>query len=155
MSTRKHSPRTRGYRPETDALEERQLLSAVVSGMDSEGDTWTLRLIGPGQISVVKQPGPNGQPGTLDSATDIQSITIGGTNPLTSRLVGTVTKVGAGSDGRVFFQDMTELSGQSQSQAALGYGLLAIDMPNFWLANTTTQATAEASTPYRAGNQHP
>ncbi len=147
MSTWKHSPRTRGFHPETDALEDRQLLSAVVSGMDSKGDAWTLRLMGPGQISVVKQPDSSGSPGSLDSATDINTITIAGTNPLTSKLVGVVTKVGAGSDGRVFFQTMTQLHGVSEQQSSTGYGILAINMPNFWLANTTTQATAATTTP--------
>src|SRR5437660_6876756 len=109
MSTRKHSPRTRAFRPEADNLEDRQLLSAVVTGTDSKGDAWTLRLIGPGSINVLKQPTTaGGQPAALTSATDISTITIAGTDPTKSRLVGTVVK-GANSDGKVFFQTMNEL----------------------------------------------
>ena len=137
MSTRKHLPRTRGFRPETDALETRQLLSTVVSGIDSKGDAWTLRMIGPGQFSVIKQNGSDGKPTALSAATDISSITIGGTDPLSSKLVGVVTKKGANSDGRVFFQTLSQLPGRSEQFGAAGYGMLSIDMPDFWLGNTT------------------
>ena len=137
MSTRKQSPRTRAFRPEADALESRQLLSAVVTGSDSKGDTWTLRLIGPGQLTVVKQNGANGSPAPLNSATDIAKIIIGGTNPQTSRLVGTVNTVGKGSDGRVFFENLTETPSVSEKLQGSGLGLLSIDMPNFWLADTS------------------
>ena len=140
MSTRKHSPRTRGFRPETDALETRQLLSSVVSGIDSKGDAWTLRLIGPGQISVIKQNGSDGKPAALASATDINSITIGGTDPLTSRVVGVVTRKGANSDGRVFFQTLNQLPGRSEHLSATGFGVLAVDIPGFWLGDTTPAA---------------
>lgn len=147
MSTRKHSPRNRGFRPETSALEDRQLLSGVVSGMDSKGDAWTLRLIGPGQISVIKQVGADGNPAPLDSATDIDTITIGGTDPLKSRLVGVVTKTGANSDGRVFFQNFKQLVGRSEQFGTAGYGILSIDMPDFWLGNTTPIDTTGTTSP--------
>jgi hypothetical protein len=146
MSTRNHSPRSRGFRPEANTLEGRQLLSAVVSGMDSKGDAWTLRLLGPGTLNVVKQPDASGNPAALDSATDIHTITIGGTNPLTSRVVGTVTPA-AGSDGRVFFQRLTQIPSSSEQFSGSGLGLVSIDMPNFWLGNTTpstSTATHEA-----------
>jgi len=136
MSTRKHSPRTRGFRPEADALETRQMLSGVVSGFDSKGDAFTLRLVGPGALSVVKQDGPDGKPPALSSATDINTITIGGTDPTRSRLTGTVVK-GANSDGRVFFQQMIGLPARSVQFPSAGLGLVSINMPNFWLGNTT------------------
>ena len=146
MSTRKHTTRNRGFRPETDALESRRLLSAVVSGTDTKGDAWTLRLIGPGAISVTKQNGADGSPGALTSATDINTITVAGTDPQRSRLVGTVTK-GAGSDGRVFFQNLLELPARSERFPGSGTGLLAIDIPNFWLGNTTPTGSTPSSTP--------
>lgn len=139
MSTRKHTPQTRGFRPEADDLESRQLLSGVVTGMDSKGDAFTLRLTGPGSLSVVKQNGPDAKPAALNSATDIATITIGGTDPISSRLVGTVQK-GANSDGRVFFENLTGLAARSEQFPSAGQGILSIDMPNFWLAKTTTAA---------------
>jgi hypothetical protein len=150
MATRNHSQRSRGFRPEADVLEDRQLLSALVSGTDAQGDTWTLRLVGPGTVSVVKQADPTtGQPAALDSATDIESITIGGTNPLTSRLIGVVHKgSNPDSDGRVFFQTMNGLPSFSQQYAGGGLGLLSIDMPDFWLGNTTpTDSTTPPASP--------
>lgn len=142
MSTRNHTPRNRGFRPETDALETRQLLSGVVSGMDSKGDAWTLRLTGPGTINVLKQNDASGNPAPLNSATDIRTITFGGTNPQTSRLVGTVVK-GANSDGRVFFQALTQLPARSEKFPGSGLGLLSISMPNFWLGNTAPVASTD------------
>lgn len=150
MSTRKHSQRNRGFRPETDALETRQLLSAVVSGKDANGDSWTLRMLGPGQISVLKQNDLNGKPGTLDSLTDIQTITIGGTNPATSKLIGVVTSKGANSDGRVFFQNFNQLPARSLEFGTGGFGILSIDMPQFWLGNTTPLAQSTVTTPTAA-----
>ncbi len=146
MWTRKRTPVNRGFRPEADVLECRQMLSAVVSGTDSKGDTWSLRLVGPGTLSVVKQNGADGTPAALTSATDISTITIAGTNPLTSRLVGNVT-AGPNSDGRVFFQNMTQLANRSEKYTGSGDGLLSIDMPNFYLGNTTPAGTAPTSTP--------
>ena len=147
MSTRKHSPRTRGFRPDTDALETRQLLSSVVSGIDAQGDAWTLRLIGPGQVSVVKQNDSSGNPTALTAATDIDTITIGGTAPLTSKLVGVITKHGANSDGRIYFQNLRQLPGRSEQFGAAGYGILAIDMPDFWLGNTTPSVVSTTPSP--------
>ncbi|GAC1475549.1 MAG: hypothetical protein NVSMB9_28310 [Isosphaeraceae bacterium] len=149
MSMRKQTPRTRGFRPEADNLEERQLLSAVVSGTDSKGDAWTLRLIGPGALSVVKQNGPDGKPAALNSPTDINTITIGGTDPTVTRLVGTVHK-GPMSDGRVFFQELVALPARSVKFSSTGLGMVSVDMPNFWLGNTTP--LAGRTTPPNAPN---
>ena len=64
-----------------------------------------------------------------------------------SRLVGKVTFVPTGSDGRVFFQQLT-----INNTGAYGHvdpnlvrpritapqnGIAAVDMPNFWLGNTS------------------
>ena len=147
MATRKPSPRLRALRPTAEDLESRQLLAAMVSGTDVDGDTWTLRLMGPGSLTVVKQNGPDGTPAPLNSQTEINSITVGGTNPLQSRLVGTVKK-GPNGDGKVFFNTFTELENHSEHLSGVGLGLLAITMPNFWLGNTTpTTSTATPVTP--------
>ena len=98
----------RALRPTAEDLESRQLLAAMVSGTDVDGDTWTLRLIGPGSLTVVKQAGADGNPAPLNSATEIDTITVAGTNPLSSQLVGTVKK-GPNGDGKVFFNTFDEL----------------------------------------------
>ena len=146
MSTRKHATPARAFRPEASDLESRRLLSGVVSGVDAKGDTWTLRLTGPGSLNVVKQDDSSGKPAALNSATDINTITIGGTDPTKSRLVGTVTSVAAGSDGRVFFQNLNELPSRSELFPSSGLGILSIDMPGFWLGNTTPSTSSSAST---------
>jgi hypothetical protein len=145
MSKRKPIPRKRAVQPGTELLEDRQLLSATVSGFDSAGDQWTLKLLGPGTLVVTKQNGADGNPAPLDSTTDINTITIGGTNPQQTRLIGTV-KPAAGSDGRVFFQNFVELANKSEGLTG-GDGPLSIDMPNFWLANTTPSGTTPTPTP--------
>lgn len=135
MSTRKPTTRNRALRPLAEYLEDRQLLSGVVSGTDIDGDQWVLQLIGPGSLVVAKQPGADGQPAPLNSQTQIKSITIGGLDPQKSRLVGQVTK-GPNGDGKVFFQQLDELPSKSQ-QLSGGNGPLSIAIPDFWLANTT------------------
>jgi hypothetical protein len=143
MAMRKHPSRFRAIRPSTEKLEERQMLSGVVSGVNSEGDAWQLTLTGPGIISVTKQPATaGGTPTSLSTPSEINSITIAGTDPLHSRLIGTVTPSGKG-DGRVFFQTFTEIQSRNQKGTG-GNGLLSIDMPNFWLG--LTAATAPTST---------
>jgi hypothetical protein len=141
MSTRKPSSRNRAFRPAADDLENRQLLSGMVSGVDADGDAWTLQLIGPGTLSVVKQNGSNGFPSPLNSPSEINTISIGGTDPTKSRLVGTVTKSATG-DGKVFFQNLTELPAHSEHFTGIGLGMVSINMPGFWLGNTTTPSTS-------------
>jgi hypothetical protein len=133
MATRKHSPRDRAFRPEANDLESRQLLSGVVSGTDIDGDTWTLRLVGPGSLSVTKQDNT-----ALTAQTEINTITIGGTDPLSSRLIGTIHKSATG-DGKVFFQNFNQLPGRSELFPSAGQAIFAINMPGFWLGNTTPQ----------------
>jgi hypothetical protein len=130
-------------------LESRQLLAAMVSGTDVDGDTWTLRLMGPGSLTVVKQNGPDGNPAPLNSQTEIDSIVVAGTDPLASRLVGTVRK-GPNGDGKVFFNTFDELPNRSEHFQAngqpLGLGLLGITMPGFWLGNTTPAGSTTTPT---------
>jgi hypothetical protein len=143
MAMRKHPSRFRAIRPSAEKLEERQMLSGIVSGVNSEGDAWQLTLTGPGVISVSKQPDASGNPTSLFSASEIDTITIAGTDPLHSRLVGTVTPSGKG-DGRVFFQTFNETTSRSDKGTG-GNGLLSIDMPNFWLGLTAATAPTSSS----------
>lgn len=138
MATRKHPSRFRAIRPSTESLEGRQLLSGVASGVDSRGNAFVLRLVGPGTIRVTKQPDASGDPTTLTDRTDIASITLAGTDPLATRLVGQVTPA-SGTDGRVFFQTLEDQSDRALNGTALN-GLLSIDMPNFWLGLTASAA---------------
>lgn len=138
MAMRKHPSRFRAIRPAAESLEHRQLLSGTVSGVNTEGDAWTLTLVGPGSIKVTKQPDANSNPTGLLDPSEISTITIFGTDPLASRLVGTVVPSGKG-DGRVFFQNLTEVTNQGLHGTG-GNGLLSIDMPQFYLGLTAQQA---------------
>lgn len=142
MSMRKDLGRSRALRPTAESLEMRQLLSTTVSGTDTAGDKWTLTLLGKGTLQVVKQTDPaTSSPGTLDSKTEINSITVAGTDPRSTRLIGTVVPA-AGSDGRVFFNSLKEIPNHSEI-AGVGLGMLAINMPDFYLGYT---ASAKATT---------
>jgi hypothetical protein len=136
MSTRR--ARSLTLRPALENLESRKLLSKTVSGTDADGDTWTLTLFGPGDVRVVNQTGSDGNPIPLGQPANIDTITIAGADPLSSRLVGHVTKSATG-DGKVFFQTMKELGGASEGTSA-NNGIHVIDMPNFWLGRTSTVA---------------
>jgi hypothetical protein len=116
------------------------MLSATVSGTDIDGDTWTLRVIGPGSLAVTKQNNAS-----LDSMTEINQITIGGAEPLVTRLIGHVTK-GPNGDGKVFFQSLNELPSGSERLSG-GQSLLSIVMPNFWLGNTTPTPSSTTTPP--------
>ena len=137
--------RPRTLRPSPEILETRQLLTVTktITGMDTDGDSWTLRLIGPGDLAVLKQPGADGTPGTLDSATQIDQISVGGADPLSTRLVGEVTP-GPGGDGRVYFDTLTEVGGRSLDVNA-NSGIQTIDMPGFWLGNTASTAISTSN----------
>jgi hypothetical protein len=139
MATRKASSRNRALLPTAEDLESRKLLSKVVSGTDIDGDTWTLRLIGPGSLNVTKQVDANGNPSPLNSTTQINKITIAGTDPLASRVIGRVHKATHG-DGKVFFQTL-EAIGTHSLELPSGLGLLSINMPAFWLGKTTPAGT--------------
>jgi hypothetical protein len=143
MSKRKHLGRSRALRPWAESLEGRQLLSATVSGTDTAGDQWTLTLKGHGTLQVLKQDDSSGNPAALDSNTEINSITVAGTDPMDSVLTGTV-KPAPGSSGRVFFNTLNEIVNKSD-KTGTGLGLQAINMPDFYLGYTgsSTPPTTE------------
>lgn len=141
MTTRRH--RSRALRPRPEGLESRRLLARTLTGVDVDGDSWVLRLVGPGDLRVIQQDGTDQQPVPLGQPGLIASITVAGANPSVTRLVGTVTR-GAGGDGRVFFQRLDELGGTGSGSGA-GVGLLAVDMPDFWLGQTGSGTTATDS----------
>ena len=66
MAMRKHPARFRAIRPAAENLEHRQLLSGTVTGVNTEGDAWTLTLVGPGSIKVTKQTDTAGNPTGLN-----------------------------------------------------------------------------------------
>src|SRR5271166_474325 len=114
MSTRKTKTLSRSVSPLAERLETRELLSSLstvptasVSGIDTKGAHWTLTLYGPGTINVVDKNGNAFSPATQFTPDDINTITVSGTVTSESRLVGKVTYVPSGSDGRVFFQQLT------------------------------------------------
>src|SRR4051812_42630063 len=112
MSTRKPSPHDRALRPRPEDLETRQLLATVLKGIDIDGDTWSLRMQGPGDVRVVNQLGSNEQPIPLGTAAQIDQITVAGTNAELSSLVGRVQK-GPNGDGKVFFKRLEALANRS------------------------------------------
>ena len=170
MSTRKtKTTNHRSVSPLAERLETRELLSSLstvptasVSGIDSKGDHWTLTLYGPGTLNVVDMNGNAFSPATQFTPDDINTITVSGTVTAESRLVGKVTFVPTGSDGRVFFQQLT-----INNTGAYGHvdpnlvrpritapqnGIAAVDMPNFWLGNTAGVVPASTSTsPFHTG----
>jgi hypothetical protein len=125
---------------EMDVLETREVLSQVISGVDIDGDTWFLRLIGPGTFRVINQPDSSGNDVPLGTPALIQSIEIAGTANLASRMVGEV-KQGPNGDGKVFFQSLSQFGGNSLAGTS-NNGLYAIDIPNFWLGITQSNQTA-------------
>src|SRR5271157_2932861 len=173
MSMRNPAPSRRSLRPLAESLETRQLLSslstvpsATVSGTDTKGDRWTLTLYGPGTLNVVDKSGTAFTPANKFTPDDINTITVSGTITAESRLVGKVTYVPANSDGRVFFQQLTinNTGEYGQLNPALVHpkasipqnGIAAVDMPYFWLGETSGTAPtapsnfhAVGSTPFR------
>jgi hypothetical protein len=139
-------PNRRAARPTPEALESRQLLAASLSGVDVFGNHWVLRLTGPGDLGVTQQPStadPNGVP--LGSPGLIDTITLTGTDPLHSRLYGKVTQAATGASGnfgRVFFAHMEMQGGLSHQFAGANLGIKLIDMPGFYLGQTSTSTTA-------------
>ena len=128
--------------------------TAVVRGMDPDGAQWTLRLYGPGALNVV---GTNGdvftrQTGTLQESID--TITVAGAITTSTRLVATVYPDPTTKNAKVFFENLIvtptgELGKIDQGQVAnfrtVNNGILAVDMPDFYLAHTDTTKPADAS----------
>jgi len=166
MFTRKPTPSRRSFRPSAEGLETRRVLSsfstiptASVSGTDIDGDRWTLTLYGPGTINVVDGEGAAFTSANAEVPNLINTITVAGTVTSRSRLIGSVTPA-AGSDGKVFFQNMNIQANGAFPQldrneanrisptAQNGIGL--IDAPDFWLGNTSG-AEPTVSSPYHSG----
>lgn len=145
MATRNHFGRLRALRPSAESLEGRQLLSGTVSGVDTAGDHWTLNLAGRGSIQVIKQPTTAGAATSLTDASEIQSIIISGTDPGSTVLTDKVVK-GASSDGRVFFQNLTETPNRSE-KLGTGLGIKAINIPDFYLGVTDATTSTSATQP--------
>ncbi len=140
-------PRTdrRAIRPGAEALEGRRLLAATVRGVDIDGDAYVLRLSGPGDLLVVNQPDATGVPVAIGQPGLIDQITVAGGSPGTTKLIGLVQRGNAG-DGRVFFENLVEL-GNAGGPQVIGNGLLAIDLPDFFLGITNPTQTVPAGTP--------
>jgi hypothetical protein len=136
------SRRQSACRPESEALETRELLSKTLQGVDTDGDTWVLKLFGPGDVSVVNQNGADGQPVPLGQPALIKSISMAGASPSSTRLVGSVKK-GTNGDGRVFFSSLSE-SASARITSNVGVGTLAVDIPGFWLGSTNPSTNTDA-----------
>jgi hypothetical protein len=134
MATRR--PGATAFRPATEGLEVRKLLSGFARGVDTDGDVWTLRLIGPGDLRVLNQPDDDDIEVPLGEPAQIDSIEVAGTAPLASRLEGRVRRA-AGGDGKVFFETFNHL-GAANTRNPGPAGITTIDMPAFWLGHTST-----------------
>lgn len=142
MATHKQHGRSRALRPTAEGLEARQLLAGSVSGLNTAGDRWTLTVLGKGKVQVIKQPDSTGLPAALDSRTEIASIILSGTDPTSTRLVEKVAPA-AGSSGRIYFQNLTEQPNRSD-RTGNNLGVLAINIPHFYLANTQAAPSTTA-----------
>ena len=172
MSMRKPAPSRRSLRPLAESLETRQLLSslstvpsATVSGTDTKGDRWTLTLYGPGTLNVVDKNGNAFTPANQFTPDDINTITVSGTFTSQSRLVGKVTFVPA----ELRWPGVLPATHDQQPPAPTRSstqpwcdpkastpqnGIAAVDMPNFWLGDTSgTTPTAHVEFPF-VGHSH-
>jgi hypothetical protein len=167
----KPTPSRRSLQPRAEGLESRELLdatgrapvpkgqptgaaTAVVRGMDPDGAQWTLRLYGPGALNVVGTDGDvfTRQTGTLQESID--TITVAGAITTQTRLVGTVYPNPTTKNAKVYFENLIvtqtgELGkideGQVSNFRSVQNGILAIDMPNFYMAHTDTSKPSVAS----------
>jgi len=105
-----------------------------------------LTLYGPGTINVVDKAGAAFTRATAGTPDLINTITVAGTVTSKSRLVGKVTPA-AGSDGRVYFQNLNIQANGAFGQIDASHidrigttaqnGISLVDMPDFWLGNTS------------------
>ena len=122
--------------------------------MDPDGAQWTLRLYGPGRSMW---SGPTATSSTAEPARcrnrSTRSPSPARSRPST-RLVGTVFPNPDTQNAKVFFQNLVvtptgELGkidvGQVSNFRTVQNGILAIDMPNFYLAHTETTKPSGAS----------
>ncbi len=151
-----------------ESLETRQLLTlnapaigtpsqqatAVVRGTDPDGAQWTLRLYGPGALNVVGTNGDTFTRSTQNLTESIDTIIVAGAITTETRLVATVYPNPNTADARVYFQNLIvtptgELGKIDQGQVSnfrtAQNGILAIDMPDFYLAHTETAAPSTPS----------
>ena len=169
MLKRKLTPLKRSLHPTAERLETRQLLNgnfsvpkgvpsqpatAVVRGMDPSGAQWTLRLYGPGALNVVGTLGDVFTRSTGSMQESIDTITVAGAITTETRLVGTVYPNPIGRNAKVFFQNLIvtptgELgkidAAQVSNFRSVQNGILAVDIPNFYLAHTETTKPSVAS----------
>jgi hypothetical protein len=129
-------------------------LTAIAKGTDPDGAQWTLRLYGPGALSVTGTNGDVFDRSTQSMTELIQSITVGGSISSETRLVGTVKANPTNGASRVYFENLLvtnsgELGkidvGQVSNFRTVQNGINAIDMPDFYLAHTETTAPATGS----------
>jgi hypothetical protein len=130
-----------------------QMATAVARGTDPDGAQWTIRLYGPGALNVVGTNGDVFQRSTQGLQESIDTITVAGAITTATRLVATVKPTSTG-EASVFFQNLIvtptgELGkidqGQVSNFRSVQNGILAIDMPNFYLAHTETTKPTGAS----------
>jgi hypothetical protein len=161
MSQRKPTTQMRSLRPCAESLETRQLLSsinfsnptAVAKGTDPDGTQWTLRLFGPGALSVVGVNGTVFDKTTQDTTDSIETITVGGSITTQTRLVGTVH--GTTGESKVYFENLDVTNSgelgkidlaQVNNFRSVQNGIYAIDMPDFYMAHTETTKPTTQST---------
>lgn len=131
----------RRLRPAPESLEARWVPATFLTGLDVDGDRWVLEMKGPGDFHVINQPdATTGAPVPLGQPGQIETIRVGGTAPRSSRLVGKVFR-GPNGDGKVHFQNLIQFGGDTLT-APGNAGLLAVDMPDFWMASTSPAPTA-------------
>jgi hypothetical protein len=152
-----------------ESLETRQLLngnsaipkglptkaaSAIARGTDPDGAQWTLRLFGPGALNVVGTDGDVFTKSTQSLTEYIDTITVAGAITTSTRLVGTVFPNPDTANAKVYFQNLIvtptgELgkidAGQVSNFRTVANGILAVDIPNFYLAHTETTKPSVAS----------
>ncbi len=171
MAKWKPTPSRRSLKPMAEGLEARELLdatgrqpvpkgvptgpaTAVVRGMDPDGAQWTMRLFGPGALNVVGVDGDVFTRATGDLQESINTITVAGAITTQTRLVATVYPDPTTHNAKVFFENLIvtptgELGKIDQGQVSnfrtVQNGILAVDMPNFYLAHTDTTKPSVAS----------
>jgi hypothetical protein len=128
--------------------------TAVVRGTDPDGAQWTLRLFGPGALNVVSTSGDTFTRSTKNLTQSIDTITVAGAITTETRLVGTVFPNRRNANAKVFFQNLIvtptgELGKIDQAQVSnfrtTQNGILAIDIPNFYMAHTETSKPSTTS----------
>ena len=138
-----------------------QQATAVVRGTDPDGAQWTLRLYGPGALNVVDTNGDQFTRSTQNLVESIDTIIVAGAITTETRLVGTVHPDPNTANARVYFQNLFvtptgELGkideGQVSNFRIVQNGILAIDMPDFYLGHTETTTPSTPSSDPQHGH---